>query len=328
MLLAWPAAHTDWRDELDTVRECYRRLIAEIGAHQQVMLVVPSADQEALELPETRFGVRTVPLPYDDTWVRDSGPLTAHGDDGSLVWLDFRFDGWGGKFEARNDDALVSALAARLRSTEHGPLPTIERFDWVLEGGAIETDGRGTLMTTSRCLRAREPALSLEAIEQRLLTSLGLSRVLWVDHGELDGDDTDGHIDTIARFADEETIVHQACDDPEDPHFPALAALAAQLGGFETADGHPYRLVPLPLPDPVCSASGARLPAGYANFLIINDAVLVPTYDDAADQLAIDRLTSAFPDRRIIGVNCRVLIEQGGSLHCATLQLPAGTLAS
>jgi agmatine deiminase len=150
--------------------------------------------------------------------------------------------------------------------------------------------------------------------------------VLWLDHGELEGDDTDAHIDMLARFCSPYTIAYTQCTDRSDSHYAGLNAMEKQLGTFTTLEGHPYQLLPLPLPAPVHSADGERLPASYANFLIINGAVLVPVYDDPADAIALKRLTGTFPDRQIIAINCLPLIHQYGSLHCATMQLPAGIL--
>jgi agmatine/peptidylarginine deiminase len=155
---------------------------------------------------------------------------------------------------------------------------------------------------------------------------LGIERVLWLDHGELAGDDTDAHVDMLARLCDSETIAYLRCTDPEDVHSAPLAAMERQLRTFRTPAGTPYRLVPLPLPRAVHDSGGRRLPASYANFLVINGAVLLPVYDDPSDAVARERLQSCFPDRQVIPINSLTLIQQFGSLHCATMQLPAGVL--
>lgn len=196
-------------------------------------------------------------------------------------------------------------------------------LDFVLEGGSLESDGFGTLLTTSECLLSefRNPSYTKEMIEQRLKEDFGLVRVLWLNHGYLEGDDTDSHIDTLARFCDRDTIAYVRCDDPVDAHFDALQNMEQELRKFRTFAGQPYRLIPLPMADAVYDEEGNRLPATYANFLIINGAVLVPTYDNPLkDELAINQLRIAFPDREIVGVDCRILIEQHGSLHCVTMQ--------
>jgi agmatine/peptidylarginine deiminase len=155
---------------------------------------------------------------------------------------------------------------------------------------------------------------------------MGITRILWLSSGQLTGDDTDGHIDTLARFCNEETIAYVACDDPDDPHYHSLQEMKHELSSLTTQEGTPYKLIPLPMPSPVFNDQGARLPATYANFLIINSAVLVPTYQSPYDEVALKRLHSAFPDRSIIGIDCCAAIEQFGSLHCLTMQLPAGSL--
>jgi agmatine deiminase len=208
-----------------------------------------------------------------------------------------------------------------------GELP-LERVSLVLEGGGIEVDGSGSLLATERCLLAptRNPGLGRAALEERLGELFGLKRVLWLRHGALAGDDTDSHIDTLARFCDARTIAYAACDDPSDKHYDELGAMAEELRGFRAADGRPYQLVALPWPRAKRDAEGNRMPATYANFLIINGAVLVPTYRDPADRLALDCLGRCFPGREIIGIDCLALIQQHGSLHCVTMQLPEGVL--
>ena len=245
--------------------------------------------------------------------------------DGQLVLLDYTFTGWGGKFPAARDDALTRTLG------EAGVFAApIETRKLVLEGGAIETDGLGTLLTSEACLlnRNRNPQLDRAAIESQLRADLGAERILWLRHGHLEGDDTDSHIDTLARFCDARTIAYVRCDDRSDPHYPALAAMQEEIQALRQADGTPYRLIALPWPRPCFDPDdGHRLPATYANFLIINGAVLMPTYADAADAMALAALAEAFPDRDIIPIDCRSVIRQHGSLHCLTMQLPQGSLA-
>src|SRR5690606_25671539 len=253
--------------------------------------------------------VRFIEVEYDDTWLRDSGPITLRGKDGFRL-LDFRFTGWGGKFEARRDDRLVEALDDLDTFANNDR----QAIDFALEGGAIETDGAGTLLTTWKCLHERHPAVSREELDDRLAGWLQQDRVLWLDHGYLEGDDTDAHIDTLARFAGPDAIVYQACDDPADSHYPELQAMAVELASLRTRNGAPYRLFPLPWPQPVIDQD-RRLAASYANFLIINGAVLMPAYGDPADDGAAAVLAKAFPDREIVPVPCRPLIWQNGSLH-------------
>jgi agmatine deiminase len=204
----------------------------------------------------------------------------------------------------------------------------MQPVEFVLEGGSIESDGRGTLLTTSECLLtpSRNPTLDRTAIEQLLSEVLGADRILWLNHGYLAGDDTDSHIDTLARFCAPDHICYVACPDVADEHYSALAAMEEELQEFRQADGSPYRLTALPWPDAIHDDEGHRLPATYANFLIINDAVLLPVYGVAQDDEAIAIMTGIFPDRQIVPINCRALIHQHGSLHCVTMQIPAGVV--
>ncbi|MBB1060501.1 agmatine deiminase family protein [Marilutibacter spongiae] len=326
VLIAWPHADTDWAGRLDGVEDTYIALVAAITRFQPVVACVADADVEAYaraRLSSARVDmdrVRFIEAGYDDTWLRDSGPITLRGPDGYRL-LDFRFTGWGGKFEASRDDALVGTLEnlQLFANSER------QEIDFELEGGAIDTDGAGTLLTTWTCLHERHPELDRDTLGERLATWLRQDRVLWLDHGYLEGDDTDAHVDTLARFAAPDAIVYQACDDPDDSHHAELAAMAHELAALRTADGHPYRLFPLPWARPVID-EGRRLAASYANFLIINGAVLMPAYGDEADAAAAEVLARAFPDREIVPVPCRPLIWQNGSLHCITMQLPEGVL--
>jgi agmatine/peptidylarginine deiminase len=194
----------------------------------------------------------------------------------------------------------------------------------VLEGGSLESDGKGTILTTSECLlsKNRNEHLSKIQIEQHLKENFGAERVLWLNHGYLAGDDTDSHIDTLARFCNEKTIAYVGCENPEDEHYEALLQMKKELQQFTDVNGNHYQLVELPLPDACFDEDGKRLPATYANFTIVNGAVLVPVYGVLQDEKALEILQNCFPKREIIGVNCRILIEQHGSLHCVTMQYP------
>jgi len=328
VLIAWPNADTDWAERLGEVEETYIALVAAITRFQPVLICV--ADDDLQTYAEARLRSARVDLSrvhfiaaeYDDTWLRDSGPITLRDGDGFRL-LDFRFTGWGGKFEASRDDQLVEHL------DQAGTFFNSSRqaIDFALEGGAIETDGDGTLLSTWRCLQERHPAASREDLTRKLAGWLHQDRVLWLDHGYLEGDDTDAHIDTLARFAAPDAIVFQACDDTADSHYNELKAMADEIAALRTREGQPYRLFPLPWAEPVID-EGRRLAASYANFLIINGAVLMPAYGDAADAKAQAVLAEAFPDREVVAVPCRPLIWQNGSLHCITMQLPAGVVAA
>lgn len=328
VLIAWPHEHTDWAARLAEVETTYVALAAAVTRFQALIVVVADAELKAragcaldaagVDVSRIRF----VQLPYDDTWLRDSGPITLVSDAGFQL-TDFRFTGWGGKFGAAQDDALVAGLA---EAGMFDARATHKRVDWALEGGGIESDGGPTVLTTWRCLHQRHPQQSRQAIEAILRQSLHAGRVLWLEHGYLEGDDTDAHIDTLARFAPGERIVFQACDDPGDPHHEELARMAAELAALRTPDGRPYQLAPLPWAQPIRDGD-RRLAASYANYLVINGAVLVPAYGDAADDEAADIIGAAHPGRRVVQVPCRPLIWQNGSLHCITMQLPAGLLS-
>jgi len=326
VLIAWPHAGTDWAERLDDVEATYVALVTAITRFQPVVICAEDEDLQIYAEARLRSArvdmsrVRFVPAEYDDTWVRDSGPITLRGKR-NFKLLDFRFTGWGGKFEASRDDRLVGELSGMHIFQDY----FVQSIDFALEGGAIETDGAGTLLTTWKCLHERHPELTRESLASKLSGWLRQERVLWLDHGYLEGDDTDAHIDTLARFAPGDAIVFQACDDTADSHYPELQAMATEIEALRTISGQPYRLFPLPWPKPVLDQD-RRLAASYANFLVINGAVLMPAYDDEADQAAAAVLAAAFPQHEIVQVPCRSLIWQNGSLHCITMQLPEGLL--
>ena len=327
VLLAWPHSDTDWGPRLLATESSYVALVSAIARFGRALVCVPDAavrertasllESVGADLSRIAF----IEIPYDDTWLRDSGPVTLRCG-GGFTLADFQFTGWGGKFEGSRDDALVAGLLQRdvfRAGTNHA------RYDWALEGGAIESDGRGTILTTWRCLHQRHPEQSREEMSRQLRETLGAQRVLWLDRGYLQGDDTDAHIDTLARFAPNDAIVFQACDDPSDLHFAELAAMREELAALRTAEGKPYTLHALPWAKPVMD-DGRRLAASYANYLIVNGAVLVPAYGDTADDAAARVIAAAHPGREIVQIPCRPLIWQNGSLHCVTMQVPEGAL--
>lgn len=319
--LTFPHEGTDWADMLETVLPCFIQIAETISRFQKVLIV-------CRDVAETRSLISSgiydnfvfVALPSNDTWARDHSGIAIE-EAGQPVLLDFVFNGWGLKFPADKDNLITRRLVeVGIFNGEcrHGAL--------VLEGGGIESDGLGTLLTTTECLLSpnRNPHLSASEIEDYLKDVFGLDRVLWLQHGYLAGDDTDSHIDTLARFCNPDTIAYVQCPNPEDEHFGALQAMERELQQFKKGDGKPYTLVPLPWPDPCFSGDGHRLPATYANFLIINGAVLVPTYGVTQDADALSVIAAIFPEREVIGIDCRQLIEQHGSLHCVTMQYPKG----
>lgn len=326
VLLAWPHEESDWHPVLDIVEPVFVEIARLISMFEQAVIVVPDAHGMGQKLEQAgtdMSNVRFCRLGTNDTWARDFGPITIL-ENGSPRILDFGFNGWGLKFAANLDNLITSRLhqAGVFNDT---PLTTV---GLILEGGSIESDGAGTILTTAECLLEanRNPHMSRREIDSVLAELLGADHSLWLENGFLAGDDTDSHVDTLARLAPDDTIVYVACDDPTDEHYHALKAMEAELIGFRTRNGRPFRLIPLPWPEPKLDSEGKRLPATYANFLIINRAVLVPTYRDKNDNSALEAIRDAFPGRSIIGVDCLPLILQHGSLHCVTMQLPKGTL--
>ena len=326
VLLSWPRANGLWDNYLDAIERSYIEIVRHIRSRQKVVIlcfddlhfrrIVYSLFEKGISNKNIHFhSVQT-----DDVWIRDYGPLLVF-EKGLPKFLDFRFNAWGNKYPGDQDNAATRLLSEQKAL---GDIP-IESIDLVLEGGSIEVDGQGTLLTTSRCLLAktRNPQLTREQLIEKLKSLLGINRVLWLEHGHLAGDDTDGHIDTLARFVDPHTICHVSCDDPNDAHFSDIHAMVQELKTFVDYQGNPYRLIALPWPRPQFKENGQRLPATYANFLIINGAVLMPSYEDPADALALKQLQHCFPDREIIGIPCSPVIRNYGSLHCITMQVPA-----
>ena len=290
--LTWPHAGTDWAPILNDIIVVYHSMAREIARRERLIVVAPE--------DAARDCVKII-CPTNDTWARDHGFISLVDDNGHRRLLDYKFNGWGEKFEASLDNAI-----------------------FVLEGGSIESDGRGTIFTTSQCLLAphRNQPMTKAEIEERLRRDLCAERVLWIDYGNLIGDDTDGHIDTIVRVCPDDTLLYMGCDNPEDEQYEDLRKMEAQLQSFRTLEGKPYHLMKLPMPHPIYDGED-RLPATYANFLIINDAVLCPTYNQPdIDSEALRIIAKAFPDREIIGIDCCPVIRQHGSLHCCTMQFP------
>lgn len=297
--LTWPHARTDWAPMLDEITATYEEMAREIRKREELLIVGE---------------------PSNDTWARDHGFITLVDDSGHARYLDFCFNGWGEKFAAELDNAINRRLFDD--GTFQGEY--VDCLDFVLEGGSIESDGKGTLFTTTGCLMAphRNQPMTQAEIEQRLKRELHIERVLWIDYGNLTGDDTDGHIDTLVRICPDDTLLYVGCDAPDDEQYEELKLMEAQLSTFRTMDGKPYQLKKLPMPRPIYH-DGERLPATYANFLIINDAVLCPTYAQPdLDNEAMRIIGEVFPHREIIGIDCRSIIKQHGSLHCCTMQFP------
>lgn len=344
-MLTWPHQGTDWACNLEDIEQLYRELTNKIRQFEPVLIIAVSETHrnyiDTLLHHSTKtdlYPIHYCCCPSNDTWARDYGPLSLFNGD-QLILLDFEFNGWGGKYDAALDTQISKHL---LQQSTIQSLSTLQNVSvqfrthhYVFEGGAIDTDGLGTLLATRPCLlaKSRNPNYTDTENETFLKKALGLDRILWLDHGMLDGDDTDGHIDTLARFVSPSDILYQACDDPSDTHFSEFSLMAQQLKEMKQIDGAPYQLTALPWPEACFNAEGIRLPATYANFLIINDAVLVPLYNVPQDEAAIDVFRSVFTTskkqmtetgtrkREVIGINCRPLIEQLGSLHCITMNI-------
>ncbi|MGR9100438.1 MAG: agmatine deiminase family protein [Gammaproteobacteria bacterium] len=321
VMIAWPHPGGDFGAQLEAVENSYGLIAKTIAERQGLFIVCKDREHRQHVVDRLKSAVMTnirfALAPFNDMWVRDTAPIsidTARG----IELLDFRFNGWGGKYAFLDDDALS------LRLYEQGLFgdAAMRRTDMVLEGGSLESDGQGTLLTTRQCLLNpnRNPALSQSGIESRLKELLGFERILWLDQDNLEGDDTDAHIDTLARFCSTDTIAYTSCEDPRDPHFDGLKDMESQLKKLAMPSGDSYRLVALPLPKAIYSDANQRLPANYANFLIINGAVLIPAYDDPMDEVVFRKLSGCFPDREIIPIPCIPLVHQYGSLHCMTMQ--------
>lgn len=310
--LTWPTAETDWAPYLEEAEECFTRIAEEVSKRQPLYIFRGE---------------------INDTWARDHAFITTRGEDGQLFINDFCFNGWGMKFAANHDNQINRNFRLeQIGCPKEGYAVSdffqqtlyVDRLNIVLEGGSIESDGKGTFLVTEDCLMApnRNNYLQRDEAEQMLKDTLGAERVLWLENVGLTGDDTDSHIDTLARLCPNDTIVYCYEDTDKSAQSWGLKSMKAQLESFRTKDGKPYRLIALPMPAPV-EYDGEILPATYANFLIINGAVLVPTYGQPKkDQEALAAIQEAFPDREIVGIDCQVLVRQHGSLHCVTMQYP------
>ena len=301
--LTWPHARTDWAPMLDEITATYEEMAREIRKREELLIVGE---------------------PSNDTWARDHGFITLVDDEGHTRLLDFKFNGWGEKFAAELDNAI------NRRIYDEGKVKGeyVDCLDFVLEGGSIESDGKGTIFTTTGCLLAphRNQPMTKAQIEERLKQELHAERILWIDHGNLVGDDTDGHIDTLVRICPDDTLLYMGAGEPYDEQYEELRLMEEQLKTFRTLDGKPYRLMRLPMPRAIIF-EGERLPATYANFLILNQQVLYPTYNQPVnDKRTKEILQTAFPNKEIIGIDCRALIKQHGSLHCVTMQYPKKVL--
>ena len=326
IMLTWPHGKSDWFDLLNEVEDCFTLIANEILKEEKLLVVCPDPAAVVLKLDNNHLqNLILVQLNTNDTWTRDHGAITMI-ENGKAVLCDFMFNGWGLKFPAFLDNQITTELYKN--GIFQKDVSYANRLNFVLEGGSLESDGEGTLLTTENCLLSinRNEKLTKSEIETFLIQTFGIQRVLWLSSGYLAGDDTDNHVDTLARFCDEKTIAYVKCDDPSDEHFDQLRRMEEEIRSFKRPDGTPYRLIELPMADHVEDETGMRLPATYANFLIINNKVLMPTYSTNKDEIARSILQTAFPEREVIGIECSTLIKQHGSLHCVTMQFPIGVL--
>jgi len=315
ILVSFPHANTDWENDLQSAISVFVRMASSICFNQKLILICDDIEKTK-ELFCYHDKISFVKLKTNDTWIRDYGPITIYEDEKRKL-IDFQFNAWGGKFKHSHDNKITKQLHEKW----HFGVSELEKEEFILEGGSIESDGQGTILTTSKCLLDpnRNPYLNKQQIEEKLKTTLGAKRILWLNHGELIGDDTDAHIDTLARFVDENTIAYVTCEK-DDEHYAEFQMMKKELESFKTNEGNPYKLIPLPLPQ-AKHAEGERLPATYANFLIANHVMLLPTYEDSLDKEMVSLFKELFPTREIIPINAMRLIEEGGSVHCSTMHI-------
>lgn len=317
---SWPSNDDLWYGALEAVRQEFAQLVRTVARFESVHLLVrdEEAEQDArARLQGTPVTYHRVPL--DDVWFRDNGPLfVTRGEQVSFV--NWEFNAWGGKYEWRHDTRAPEAVAAYLGVT-HWDVPV------VMEGGSLELNGAGVALTTRQCLLSpeRNPDLDKQDLEALLRDHLGIEKLLWLDAG-LEGDHTDGHIDTITRFVSERTLVTSVERDPNDPNHASMQANLRRLRAFTDREGRPFEIVELPLPRHRLEGAEGRLPPTYANFYVGNGFVVVPQYGDPHDEVALNILRPLFAGREVIGLSSRALITGGGSFHCVTQQQPAGLI--
>ena len=312
--IIFPHAATDWKPYLKEAQECFVAIINAIAEFQKC-LVVCANTQEVQKFFHKKENIVFVEYETDDTWARDCSALSVC-EDGKVVLYDFTFSGWGDKFEANKDNLLTQTI-------QHHYNTQLKTIDFILEGGGIESDGEGVLLTTAACMfnTNRNPHLLSEERTQKLKEFFGAKEVLYLRHGYLSGDDTDSHIDTLARFVSKDTIMYVQCSNTQDEHYEELAKMEQELQTI--ASTRNYTLIPLPMPEAIYYDQ-ERLPATYANFLFVNGGVLLPVYGVKEDGEAIEIFQRTFPTRKVVPIDCSVLIRQHGSLHCVTMQFAKG----
>lgn len=315
VIVALPTKDSDWRDYFGEVMNVYKNIIYNISKYEKVYLITNDTKSS-----KALFGdsIEYIEVKINDTWCRDYAPIFVK-ENNKIKALNFIFNGWGLKF-ASNYDNMINFHLQNQKFLDI----EFETIGIVLEGGSIDYNSQGTLLTNTQCLleKNRNPHLSRDEIDKMLKKTLGAKEVLWLNSGYLIGDDTNSHIDTLARFIDDDTIVYIKCYDKSDVHFSELEKMECELRELKREDGRGFKLIPLPLNEPIYYDS-QRLPASYANFLFINGALLLPTYNQKSDQDVIEIFKNLLPNREIIPINCEPLIRQHGSLHCVTMQVPS-----
>lgn len=304
--LIFPHEDTDWAEYLDEIIPIFENIATTIAKYQNCLVLYK--DEKSIQNIKDRKNMIFKKVDSDDTWCRDFGAITLKNENGEVKLLDFIFNGWGDKFDASKDNAISKQLFSDIKS-----------YDFVLEGGSIDVNSKKVLLTTNACLleKNRNPHFSKEQIEDKLKEYLGVQKVLWLEYGFLEGDDTDSHIDMLCRFINDDTLVYQSFSRDDEVHYEEYQKMKKQIESFG------YKSIALPTIKEQYF-DGERLPASYVNFLIINGAVLVPTYNDENDTKALEIFKENFPNRDIIGIDCSKVIRQHGSLHCLTMHYPKG----
>jgi len=314
--IIFPHENSDWVEYLEEAQETFVNIINAIIKYQKCLVVCSDVKSVKSRFEENK-NLYFVEYETNDTWARDCSAICIEDEDTTKL-LDFTFTGWGGKFEAAKDNAMSGAIKGCYDKE-------LKKVELILEGGAVESNGIDTILTTSECMlnKNRNAQLGREQMTKRLQDEFGMSKILYLNHGYLAGDDTDSHIDTLARFIDANSIMYVKCTDESDEHYSELKLMEEEL--VELSNEYGFRLIALPMSD-ACYFEGERLPATYANFLFVNGAVLVPTYGVRQDEEALEIFRKTFPDRDIVGINCFSLIKQHGSLHCVTMNFASGIL--
>ncbi|WP_144584334.1 agmatine deiminase family protein [Campylobacter coli] len=303
LMLSLPHEKSDWKPYLGEIIQAYKEFVKVTSEFQKVLLIAPNKSDFAPF--ENMTNVEFFICDTNDTWIRDFGAIDIL-EDNHLKALDFTFNAWGNKFQSELDNEVNSKLFKEKFNEK------LTKIDFILEGGSIDFNGEGVMLTSSNCLlnENRNSHLDKSQIEAKLKEIFGLKQIIWLENGFIKGDDTDHHIDTLARFIDKNTIAYSICEDEKDEHYIPLQKMKKEL----EATG--FNLVELPLPKPLYY-EGRRLGATYANFVFVNDALIMPFYKDENDEIIRQRLAKALPKRKIIGVDARVFLRQNGSLHCS-----------